>query len=130
MPKNAEKKSNFKRLKLIKKNEKIFSARKYSGKGKKLLEIIRGKSVVAITASNSIKSSENNYKYVDELSGGLVCSLANEVGCHGISLRKSFNNSNIAEIENEIENYIIQNNIKISIDIRFVDSNDDSIIFL
>ena len=130
MPKNAQKKSNFKRLKLIKKNEKIFSARKYSGKGKKTLEIIRGKSVVAITTSNSIKSSENNYKYVDELSGGLVCSLAKEVGCHGISLRKSFNNSNIAEIENEIENYIIQNNIKISIDIRFVDSNDDSIIFL
>lgn len=125
-----EEKLNNKRIKTMKKYEKLFSAHKYSGKGKKNIETFKGKSVVTVAAPHSVDFFEDGNKPADAYSGGLTRLLAGEVGCHAIYLRKSYDEIQKQTLIDEVGAYINQNQLKVLVDMQLVDSTDETVIFL
>lgn len=127
--KNSRKKNN-KRIKTLKKYEKLYSIHKYAGRGQKSIETVKGKSVVAIAAPHSVNYNEHENKIAEGLSGGLTRLLASEVGCHAICLRKSYQElQRRSDLIKEISDYVTQNGIKVVIDIQIIKANE-GIIYL
>ena len=114
----------------IKKYEKIFSAHKYSGKGKNYIEYLTGKNSIAIVATNSVKHIDEAEKPAEKKLGSLALILAKEIGAHAICARKKYEAKDKERISEEIQEYINNNRIKIIIDLHILESEKETVIFL
>lgn len=126
------KKINAKRVRNIKKYERVFSTHKYAGKGKQLIEIGKGKAVVALVAPHSVNYFDIEDKPAESFSGGLTKLLAKEAGCHFICVRKKYEESQRQSITSEISNYVSVNQIKLIIDLQIVKASEgnESVIYI
>lgn len=121
---------NDKRVKKLKKYERLFSANDYSGKGNKKFEGIKGKSVVAVAAPHSVNFFEDIDRHADNFSGGLAKLLAEDVGCYSLYVRKKYDMNQRQSLISEIKEFIHDHNIKIVIDLQMVNTISNSVIFL
>lgn len=129
---NKEKKKieqvNCKKMKKIDKFKKsFFSYGKRMKKNKKEVEFIEGNSSIAI-----LISYENSFGEKDgEAEGylyGIVRLLASEIGCH-IIIRQSAGESCEQDMLNKIEEYIIQKEVKVCLNLYIVETPEESIVF-
>ena len=118
---------NNKRLKRLKKFERIFSVNKYAGKGDSFLHKEDGKSAVAIIAPHAVNYFEDEHKSADQFSGGLVQLLAYETGCPVIYTWKEYAQNQVSDIVVQISKYLTDQ-IKVLLDLQSTDSIGDSIV--
>ncbi len=119
-----------KRAKLIKRYERKYASHKYDGKGKKFIDTLDGKSVIAITAPHSVNCFDIENRKADILSGGISRLLIKETGCHGICIKKKYSENQRSEMIEQISDVINRNGIKLILDIQVYETENDSLIDL
>ena len=97
---NKQKKIKVKRVKRLKKYEKLFSAHKYKGKGKTFLKDILGSSDIILASPYSVNCYDMGDIKANQLTGALAILLANETGCRTLFAQKSFKKIDRESVKN------------------------------
>lgn len=127
-----EKKNIKKAVRKIQKYEKLFSARKYKGKGKKYIEIMHGKQPVSIIASQAVvcTAEEGEERTAGRFSGGLTKLLAQDAGCGAVYMTKTCPEQALPEIIKEIADFLDCSQTEVFLDFQMSDSEEDNVIQL
>ncbi|NBH24808.1 hypothetical protein D3Z60_03115 [Lachnospiraceae bacterium] len=107
----------------IKRFEKFFAFHNYSGKGKDVLNEIKGTSKIAACALQSVNYLDTKKRTACPFTGGLVKLLAYETGCHAFCAEKVYNVCQKELLTAQLEESIRKNDIKVLIDFHTVDEN-------
>lgn len=108
---------NKKRIKRIKRYEHIFSANKYSGRGKNSILKIDGNSAVALSAPFAVNSYVGEEHKAQRYSGALTRLLAYEAGCHAICIKRHQENN---YLKSNIKEWIEEKQINVLIDVQIL----------
>ncbi|MDE7333853.1 MAG: hypothetical protein K2O16_16855 [Lachnospiraceae bacterium] len=114
-----------KRIKMLNRFERNFAFHEYSGKGKEVLEILKGTSNIAASALQSVNYFDTEKRMACPFTGGLVKLLSFETKCHIFCAEKAYNVSQKELLTNQIKEYINENDIKVLIDFYTIDENSD-----